>query len=622
MKKFTSYIFLMLVLSYTSFAQNGANEPEPFYINFNSNPAEFPFDFTEGNVTVTVNGVRSSSTSDPICGFDESNTVITRRNQTNFLELELNGISMAEFHVSGASSGTAPRTIHTVYLWNEATSDWDDISGDKSGIYSTFTDPTTSTTCHTTGITGLALPDGSKIRVEFNSSIESEGSIQNVRVSELKIIPMEGDPGNGNGGDDVEPFYMNWNSNPSAFPYDYTVGDITVSIDPVSGSTSTSAPLCGFDESDVVIERRLQTNTLILELNGISMAEFHVAGGSSGATSTRTIHSVFLLDDQDNETLISNPDNIYSTIDGGDCGLTGVTGLSVADGSRVKILFNTTISSNVDNPQNVRVGEMKIIPMADDAPPVLSDAKEILSASVADMLSSVVESTTKEVNIVLPQGADLSSIAPEFTLSEGASISPDDAQDFSQGPVVYTVTAEDGSTAEWTVSITIVVLSDAKEILTASVTDMVSSVVETSTNEVTIVLPQGADLSSIAPGFTLSEGASISPEDAQDFSGGSVVYTVTAEDGSTAEWTVSITLEDGSSIPVHKNAAVWYVSNNSLHLSNISAGSIVQQIALSGSVVSEGVAHGNSYVSPLVSGVQIIRIISNNYVEVIKVTGK
>ncbi|ASB48444.1 hypothetical protein [Alkalitalea saponilacus] len=353
---------------------------------------------------------------------------------------------------------------------------------------------------------------------------------------DLKIETNEDDNGDGgdNGnGDDVEPFYMNWNSNPSAFPYDYTVGDITVSIDPVSGSTSTSDPLCGFDESDVVIERRLQTNTLILELNGISMAEFHVAGGSSGGTSSRTIHSVFLLDAEDNEVLISNPDNIYSTIVGDGCGLTGVTGLEVPDGSRVKILFNTSLTSNVETPQNVRVGEMKIVPMSEDLE--LSDAKEILSAVVPGMESSDIESSAKLVTIKMPAGTDLTAIEPQFSISDGASILPDGPQDFSVGMVVYTVTAENGSTAEWSVSV-------------------------------------------IANG------------------------------------TVSIS-DNGKS-------AIWYVSGNTINLTNLEAGSIVQQIALSGSVVSEGVAYGNNYELPLVSGVQIIRIISNNYVEVIKVTGK
>ena len=159
------------------------------YVNFNSNPGSFPFNFVSGDVTITVDGVRSLSTAAPLCGLDGSPNTIARRNQTNYLELTLNGISMSEVHIAGASSGSSPRTIQWVRVWNASTSTFDNVTpSDQSTIYSTFTNPTTSTTCHTTGITGLNIPDGSRVRIEFNSALGSTGDLQNVRVGEIKIV--------------------------------------------------------------------------------------------------------------------------------------------------------------------------------------------------------------------------------------------------------------------------------------------------------------------------------------------------------------------------------------------------------------------------------------------------
>ena len=62
----------------------------------------------------------------------------------------------------------------------------------------------------------------------------------------------------------------------------------------------------------------------------------------------------------------------------------------------------------------------------------------------ADTLQ-VVSSTTTQISVGVRPAADLSALAPVFTLSEGATISPANGSehDFSQ-PVTYTVTSEDG----------------------------------------------------------------------------------------------------------------------------------------------------------------------------------
>jgi hypothetical protein len=57
-----------------------------------------------------------------------------------------------------------------------------------------------------------------------------------------------------------------------------------------------------------------------------------------------------------------------------------------------------------------------------------------------------VYSTDSIITFSVRSHADVSALAPEFTLSSGATVSPASGttQDFSNGPVIYTVTSQDG----------------------------------------------------------------------------------------------------------------------------------------------------------------------------------
>ena len=58
-------------------------------------------------------------------------------------------------------------------------------------------------------------------------------------------------------------------------------------------------------------------------------------------------------------------------------------------------------------------------------------------------------STSNNVVFLVRRTADLTALSPKFNLTKGATISPESGSthDFSQGPIVYTVTSEDG---QWT----------------------------------------------------------------------------------------------------------------------------------------------------------------------------
>ncbi|MEM8846811.1 MAG: DUF5018 domain-containing protein, partial [Bacteroidota bacterium] len=86
---------------------------------------------------------------------------------------------------------------------------------------------------------------------------------------------------------------------------------------------------------------------------------------------------------------------------------------------------------------------------------------EALSTDVKATIDEEKKTITAEFSI----GTNITSLKPRITISEDAKVSPGDkeAEDFSEA-VIYTVTAEDGTEAKYTVVVT-VEKSDAKQII-------------------------------------------------------------------------------------------------------------------------------------------------------------
>ncbi|MBI3888496.1 hypothetical protein HY311_01750 [Candidatus Nomurabacteria bacterium] len=70
-------------------------------------------------------------------------------------------------------------------------------------------------------------------------------------------------------------------------------------------------------------------------------------------------------------------------------------------------------------------------------------------------VTGVVNETNHSINLTVPHSTDVSALVPTIAISSGASVSPNTntAQNFSS-PVVYIVTATDGSTQEYIVTVT------------------------------------------------------------------------------------------------------------------------------------------------------------------------
>ena len=177
---------------------------------------------------------------------------------------------------------------------------------------------------------------------------------------------------------------------------------------------------------------------------------------------------------------------------------------------------------------------------------VKSSENQILSFYfITPAATGIIDDGAKTIMVSVPNGTDLTALIPTILVSEKAMISPESgvATNFTN-PVKYTVTAEDGSIAEYTVMLACAKSSE-KKILSFDFLALSMGEIDEETKTVMESVPAYTDLTAIIPIIVVSEKATISPESGvvTDFTKVSR-YTVTAEDGSTVVYRVII--DEGS----------------------------------------------------------------------------
>ena len=183
-----------------------------------------------------------------------------------------------------------------------------------------------------------------------------------------------------------------------------------------------------------------------------------------------------------------------------------------------------------------------------------ADAKSLNSFTVAGALANGVDESGKTAWAAVSFDTSLSSLTPSFTVTgSGVSnngvllVSGSGSVDFTSSQI-FTVFAADGTTQDYTVSVT---NAPARtECLISSFTiSGVSGEISNAAGIINVSLPYGTDRSALSPVIAVSGGATVSPASgvARDFSSGSVTYTVTAEDVSYVKnYTVTVSLDDPS----------------------------------------------------------------------------
>lgn len=162
------------------------------------------------------------------------------------------------------------------------------------------------------------------------------------------------------------------------------------------------------------------------------------------------------------------------------------------------------------------------------------------------VISGAIDEENGLITLELPYGTDISDLKPAIKSTKWTTIYPESGKaiDLSE-PVIYKVTAPDGSSRNYTVK-AIVRGSSANFIKSFSFKGVEAlETIITSGNENTIwtMLPYGSDLKSLTPLINLSEYAEIEPESGitRDFSD-DAAYIVTAQDGTRRKYTVQVTL--------------------------------------------------------------------------------
>ncbi|MGA2553489.1 MAG: hypothetical protein ABSF20_01750, partial [Smithella sp.] len=167
--------------------------------------------------------------------------------------------------------------------------------------------------------------------------------------------------------------------------------------------------------------------------------------------------------------------------------------------------------------------------------------------------SGTIDEHAKTISLTVPYKTNVTGLIAVFTTT-GASVKVGSTvqvtgttpNDFTK-PVSYVVTAADGSTATYTVTVT-VALNPAKAITSFSLTSPAATgFINESSKTIFVIVPFGTDITALAATFTTT-GASVQVGSTAQISGTTpndftnpVTYTVTAEDSSTATYTVRIT---------------------------------------------------------------------------------
>jgi uncharacterized repeat protein (TIGR02543 family) len=170
-------------------------------------------------------------------------------------------------------------------------------------------------------------------------------------------------------------------------------------------------------------------------------------------------------------------------------------------------------------------------------------------------VTGTISESAKTVFLTVPYGTDVTTLVATFAVSSGASVkigsiaqtSGTTANNFSS-PVIYTVTAADGSTQAYVVTVT--TASNTAKALTAFSfsSPSVTAVINESAKTVALTVPFGTDVTALVATFT-STGASVKVGTTMQTSGTTpnnftspVTYTVVASDGSTQAYVVTVTI--------------------------------------------------------------------------------
>jgi hypothetical protein len=199
--------------------------------------------------------------------------------------------------------------------------------------------------------------------------------------------------------------------------------------------------------------------------------------------------------------------------------------------------------------------------------------------------------TGQNIAVTMPYGTNVTDLVATY-ITTGQSVKVNNViqtngvtkNDFTN-PVVYTVIAEDGSTQNYTVTVT-VAASSANAITSFSLNGTAGVI---SGQNISVAMPYGTNVMALIATFTTT-GQSVTVGATSQVSGvtpndftNSVTYTVTAADGSTQDYTVTVTV----------------ALNSDNHMIEFSIGGTIGVIDQNNNTIAVAMPYGTSDVSSL-----------------------
>ncbi len=158
---------------------------------------------------------------------------------------------------------------------------------------------------------------------------------------------------------------------------------------------------------------------------------------------------------------------------------------------------------------------------------------------------AAIDAANQTIIFHMPFGTNVSTLAPVLELSAEATVLPasGSANDFS-APVTYTVTAQNGTTREWTLTC-IIDQNTSNDINDFTVSGQTGiSTIDATNHTVIFHMPYGTDVSVLIPSLTVSTEATLLPASGlpNDFRE-PVNYTVNAQNGTPQVWVVTCVVD-------------------------------------------------------------------------------
>jgi len=212
-----------------------------------------------------------------------------------------------------------------------------------------------------------------------------------------------------------------------------------------------------------------------------------------------------------------------------------ITGASVSPASGVALSFGNAVTYTVTAADGTTQAYVVTVTVA------LNPAKAITAFTFPTSTGTTITEASHVIAVTVPYGTAMTALVPAITIT-GASVSPASgvARNFTS-PVTYTVTAANGTTQAYVVTVT-VALNPAKAITAFTFPTSIGTTITEASHVIAVTVPYGTSVISITPTITIT-GASVNPASgvAQNFSSPGP-YWVTAANGTTQVYTVTVTV--------------------------------------------------------------------------------